>query len=267
MKLFCFDIDQTLLPLGEYEIPREEKESLQALLNNGHAIALASGRPFKALKHHLADLVGDRKFYVCANGAVVYNQAGDIIQQTFLTSEDFLYLSNKYLNDQMTIYAFEESGGILCHEHDKWVRIEQDLNLIPDEQIHVVEKGKPINGHDHLLKIMFAGDEKVIERFSLDEKDEAKYDHCMSMPTYFEMLQKGTSKGSGVDALRKSLGLSPEDVYCFGDQDNDIPMVSMFNGVAMGNAIPKLKKVAKYVTKTDKEHGVTYALKHILKVI
>ena len=266
MKLFCFDIDGTLMPFGDYEIPQEEKEALQALLDNGHAIALASGRPFVSLQHHLLAFNGKRKYYICANGAAVYNHHGEVIKETSLTSEDLLYLQ-RYAKEDVNVYAYEGRGGIVSYKIDRWIEDEMDYNLIQRKDIVLLKKGEPIVGHNQLLKIMLAGPEETMKDLNFSEEDKAKYEWNWSAPTYLELLQKGSTKGQRVEDLRQHLGVAIEDVYCFGDEGNDISMVSRFNGIAMGNAIQPLKDVAKYVTLSAKEHGVVHALKNILKVI
>ena len=267
MKLFCFDIDGTLIPFGEKEIPEEELKALQALLDAGHAVALASGRPFCSLKHHLSPLRGNAKFYICANGASVYDDDGNTIEETALASSDLVYVRSKYEKGSIGVYAYEGKGNIVCFSRDKWILEEEDYNRIPLEDITILEEGKPIIGHDHLLKIMIAGEKEDMVHFELDEEDKAKYEYSRSAPTYLELLQKGSTKGERVEDLRKHLGINSEDVYCFGDQNNDLSMVSRFNGIAMGNAIEELKSAAKYITSDDHHHGVVYALREILKII
>ena len=52
-----------------------------------------------------------------------------------------------------------------------------------------------------------------------------------------------------------------------GDSLNDYSMISMDFGatVAMGNAVPEIKNAAKYITKTNNEFGVAYAVDEVLK--
>ena len=52
-----------------------------------------------------------------------------------------------------------------------------------------------------------------------------------------------------------------------GDSLNDYSMMSMDFGatVAMGNAVSELKKAAKYITKSNDELGVAYAIRELLK--
>lgn len=53
----------------------------------------------------------------------------------------------------------------------------------------------------------------------------------------------------------------------FGDSRNDESMLSMDFGatIAMANADEELKKVAKYITKSNVELGVAYVIEELLK--
>ena len=49
----------------------------------------------------------------------------------------------------------------------------------------------------------------------------------------------------------------------FGDGGNDIDMLQAVGcSVAMGNALQEVKDCSDYITKSVKEDGVVYALKH-----
>ena len=51
----------------------------------------------------------------------------------------------------------------------------------------------------------------------------------------------------------------------FGDHELDIPLLEAAGiGIAMENAIPELKEKADYVTKTNNEGGIAYALENYL---
>ena len=52
-----------------------------------------------------------------------------------------------------------------------------------------------------------------------------------------------------------------------GDYENDIPMLQAAGyAVAMGNASDKVKEVADFVTKTNEESGVAWAMEHFLRI-
>ena len=62
-------------------------------------------------------------------------------------------------------------------------------------------------------------------------------------------------------SLADALNIKPEEVMAIGDQENDIAMLEYAGmGVAMDNAIPSVKEVANFVTKTNLEDGVAYAI-------
>jgi hypothetical protein len=64
-----------------------------------------------------------------------------------------------------------------------------------------------------------------------------------------------------VKSLADTLGIKPEEVMTLGDQENDIAMIEYAGmGVAMENAIPSVKDVANFVTKSNLEDGVAYAI-------
>ena len=56
-------------------------------------------------------------------------------------------------------------------------------------------------------------------------------------------------------------------IIAFGDDVTDMDMIKIVGtGVAMGNAIPALKRSAKYVTATNDRNGVaTWITKHLLQ--
>ena len=81
-----------------------------------------------------------------------------------------------------------------------------------------------------------------------------------------EIMPAGVHKGAAVAELAARLGVAPAQVMAIGDQMNDAEMLSYAGvGVAMGNAVPELKSLARHVTGTNKEHGVAQAIKtHVL---
>jgi len=61
------------------------------------------------------------------------------------------------------------------------------------------------------------------------------------------------------------MNINLEETIAFGDQELDIPMLEKAGfGIAMGNAIEEVKTKADFVTKTNNEAGIAYALEHFL---
>ena len=92
-----------------------------------------------------------------------------------------------------------------------------------------------------------------------------KYTVLKSAPYFLEILDKRVTKGTGVKSLADALGIQPEEVMAIGDQENDIAMIEYAGvGVAMDNAIPAVKEAANFITKSNLEDGVAYAIENML---
>ena len=75
------------------------------------------------------------------------------------------------------------------------------------------------------------------------------------------------NKSVGIARVLHHLDIAPEQSIAFGDNLNDLEMLSYVGmGVAMGNAVEKTKNTADFVTKPIHEDGISYALEQ-LKVI
>ncbi len=89
-----------------------------------------------------------------------------------------------------------------------------------------------------------------------------------SAPYFLEILDKRVNKGTGVKSLADVLGIKPEEIMAIGDQENDIAMIEYAGvGVAMDNAIPSVKEVANFVTKSNLEDGVAFAIERCAELI
>jgi Cof subfamily protein (haloacid dehalogenase superfamily) len=84
--------------------------------------------------------------------------------------------------------------------------------------------------------------------------------------TVVQVMGKGVSKKSGIEAIALSLGLAPDRLAVFGDDVNDEEMLEAFpNSVAMGNAAPEIRALAAHVTSANAEDGVARAIGLILE--
>ena len=88
-----------------------------------------------------------------------------------------------------------------------------------------------------------------------------------SFPTNLEITDVKAQKGSVLKEYIESLGYTMDEVMVLGDSLNDLSMISMDFGatVAMANADPEVKSAAKYITKSNTEFGVAYAIEELLK--
>lgn len=82
-----------------------------------------------------------------------------------------------------------------------------------------------------------------------------------SSATNFELMDQSVSKTTGLIALSQMLGIRKEEIMAIGDYDNDIEMIAYAGlGVAMGNAVPEVKKAADVITLDNQNDGVAHAI-------
>ena len=260
-RLFVFDVDGTLLPYFNDELPPDTVNALNALLAEGDAICIASGRPFQSIHELLSRLEAGEKYAGIANGSVLRDYEGNLLFGRYLRLGDLDYFVEKYRKDEdLSLYAYSQDDVVLCYKQSRFTKSECDVNGMSLTLLHGNEdKDTPIS------KIMVAALTKgKADTLSLTKEELRRFDATRSGPDFFEIIPKGVSKGAMTEVLRQHLGIDKDNVYCFGDSRNDLEMVSMFHGIAMGNACAEVKAVAEHVTRPCHEGGIAFALKEIL---
>jgi len=80
-----------------------------------------------------------------------------------------------------------------------------------------------------------------------------------------EVMGAGTSKGKALEFVSLYSGIPMERIMAIGDNQNDIEMIQSSGfGIAMGNAIPELKKKADWVTAANDDDGLALAIEKML---
>lgn len=76
-----------------------------------------------------------------------------------------------------------------------------------------------------------------------------------------EITHSDAQKGIALATIAKQLGIDLENVMALGDNLNDISMLERVGyPVAMDNAAPEVKAVAKYITDSNENSGVGKAI-------
>lgn len=82
-----------------------------------------------------------------------------------------------------------------------------------------------------------------------------------------QITGQSASKYAGVEKIRLELGLGRDEIAVFGDDTNDIEMLSGYEySIAMGNASQDVQKAVKRVTKSNDEDGIAFAIHTFLPI-
>ena len=86
-----------------------------------------------------------------------------------------------------------------------------------------------------------------------------------SMNGLLDIMASNISKGKALKILSKKLDVDLAEVIAFGDNYNDIDMLKCVGmPIAMENSVEDLKVQAKYVTKTNNESGIAFAINNYI---
>ena len=113
---------------------------------------------------------------------------------------------------------------------------------------------------------LFSDDREMLAEIDKELAKQKQIAVSSSFPTNLEITDVRAQKGPVLKEYIESLGYQMEEVMTFGDSRNDKSMLSMDFGatIAMANADEELKKAAKYITKSNVELGVAYAIEELL---
>lgn len=261
MKLFAFDVDGTLIDYNQ-NILSSTIDSVNTILEKGDYMVIASGRPFPGVKKYLDYFKDGKKFAICSNGALVCDNLGHKLYENGLKISDLKKIFNRYheyIND-INIFCFID-GKIGYLKDDKWIHSEARLN-----NTDILNLLASNYKDDKVIeKVIIAGEKEVIDKIIIYDDLKRDYFVVRSSIFFYDFMHTGIDKSTGVNFLAKYLSIKKSDVYTFGDAENDLLMITNFNGVAMGNAVESVKKVAKFITTDVKEDGIKNAIEKIYK--
>ena len=229
-------------------------------------VAINSGRPYGGIKHFLDEFDDGEKYAIAANGAVLYHENGVVIQEEAMPLSVLEYFKNRFLGEGRDVYAYSTENSLYLYgpKLSTWARWEIEENfMVSYTDLNL----NPLSPNTKILKVMVCGPKEWIPVVPFTEEEKEKYHIVITGDEYLEILPRHVDKAEPIHYLCKSLGIEENDVYCFGDSNNDIGMLRTYHGIAMGEATLEAKEAAEFLTKPSYEDGIAYALNNILKVI
>ncbi|MFU0783019.1 MAG: phosphoglycolate phosphatase [Thermoanaerobacterium thermosaccharolyticum] len=266
-KLVAIDMDDTLLTYDK-QISRENLEALQKAHDSGIYVVISTGRIY-ASAYAYSEFLGFKPYIIASNGAMIRDDKDNEIYKSVLDIDLISYLidlANRndvyyhFYSDKI-VYSPESSSKY--QKYGEWNRLYAETLRVKVEDI---PKGSDFTKklRDNIVKfVMFDEDVKKIKmvRAEIDKTKGDKLETTSSFYNNIEILNKGINKGNGLRILGEYLGVDRSEMVAIGDSENDTEMVEFAGlGVAMENAIEKLKKTADFITKSNMENGVAYVI-------
>lgn len=265
-KLICMDLDGTLLDEQKRVSPKA-KECLKKAREMGVQIALLSGRMPLAIEM-IEEQIGFSCIKASSAGTYILMDGKCISSQTLLPKIVLEIYYNYAKKHGIPLWVYQDTRWFVT-EVDSYVKHEIQLIHYEPEvvDIHILAKQweKDCAGPN---KILLGAEETVIQQLKeeLEAANLPGINFAKSSEVYLEIYPEGADKGSAVLTICDVLGITPQEVIAFGDQELDVPMLKVSGlGVAMGNAPMHVKAAADVVTRSNEEDGVALALeKYVL---
>ncbi|MCH7320779.1 Cof-type HAD-IIB family hydrolase [Solibacillus sp. MA9] len=251
-KFLFFDVDGTLYN-SKKQLPQSAKEAIFKARENGHEIAIATGRAPFMIAGILEELQIDTYVtfngqYVVYKGEVIYtNQIAnetlmEILQFGEQHDHPFVFLNEKEMIASKSGYSeIEESLATL---HYPYPTIDENYYL-----------------HTPVYQtLVFAKEHEQV----LYEQQFQDIQFVRWHPYSCDMLPSGGSKALGITKLIEHINFEMEDVIAFGDGLNDVEMLRDVGlGVAMENGHDEAKKVAAIVADHVDQDGLYKIMKEL----
>ena len=260
-RAIALDLDGTLTN-HDKEVTPITRQALMKAQKDGAHIILASGRPTYGIAP-IADHLEINKY----DGYVLSYNGGKIVK--WQTKEEIY--SNHLPNDVIPIlynYTKEKDHALLGYSgkeiitempDDKYVKEESRINKMQIRKINnLMESLEP-----NPTKLLMTGDPSLMIKAEeeLSELVGNRMDVFRSAPFFIELVPRGIDKAQSLNRLLGLIGLTPNDMIAFGDGYNDLSMLKLAGiGVAMANAVPEVRAEADFITKSNEEDGVAFAI-------
>jgi HAD superfamily hydrolase (TIGR01484 family) len=260
-SLVALDVDGTLMSYDGVISP-EVREAVHAVHEAGAHVVLATGRSAISVVPVALDLGLDTGWVVASNGAVTLrtdpalDRGYEVTETIRFDPEPVLRVLRLEMPD--ALYAVEDvetgfrvSAPFPADELQGEHRVVSFDELCSEPVTRVVMRSPDSSPQEF---------HELVERVGLHEVS-----YAVGWSAWLDLAPGGVSKGTALEALRRSLGVEPFSTVAIGDGNNDLEMLRWAaRGVAMGHAADAVRAAADEVTGTIEDDGALAVLRSLL---
>ena len=265
-KLLALDLDGTLTNSKKQITPHTLETLIRAQQEKGLKIILASGRPTYGVAPLANALQLDKfgGFILAYNGGEIINwRTHEIMYKNLLDHDVLPYLYECAKKNNFAIVTYENEYVLTEKPDDEYVLKEALLNVM---KIKKVDNFLEAVRHP-IAKCLIVGEPTrlaILEK-EMQEQLKDRMGVFRSEPYFLELVPKGIDKARSLSVLLEELELKREELMAAGDGFNDLSMVRFAGmGVAMANAQDVVKENADFITLSNDEDGVAYAVEKFI---
>lgn len=259
VRLVATDLDGTLLGLDDV-VSERTRRAVRAVVDAGIHVVAATGRS-EWTSAPLVEPVAGLDLVVCSNGASLYHLRERRSLASYPLADDVIDEVLRRLDQHLPGCVFGWETDHDLHYEAGFLAYRPNLDRPASPDLAPGPRPAPIR------KLM-VGHPDVQHYALLDQvaplAPEGAFATTSGAP-FVEITGDGVDKAFGIRKVCESLGVAPEEVVAFGDNHNDIAMVTWAGrGIAMGNAHPALLATVDEQTLSNVEDGVAAVLETLV---
>lgn len=256
-KILVLDIDGTLTN-SQKEITSETKAGILRIMERGHKVILASGRPTPGMRRYAEELELEKYggYLLSFNGGrIVECRSGEIVYQKLLPSNVISGLYKFALKNNLGIVTYLGDYIIVGTRMDEYIELESRINAMPCRKVDNFAQYREYS----LNKCLMTAPPQKAQEY--EKQLVEMYGDVLSIyrsePFFIEIMPKNVDKATSLDRMLETVGLTRENTICCGDGFNDMTMIKYAGiGVAMANAQEEVKRSADFITDSNDEDGI-----------
>ncbi len=242
MRLILSDVDRTIMPWGCQVVPERIHEAFRFAREQGCAVGLSTGRSYAWAATLFEDDEACYATSVTTNGLEIYHD-GKLIVENRIPIELCHRISE-------LVREIDHAGFVWFDGKQPMIAegTQEDL-LVAFPRYGKICMEAPLPSHDVLKVNPFVGGDLAATQALKDRLEEAvpELDFDVPQAGFINTMPKGWNKGSAVLYLRDYLDVDEDDVFVFGDAENDLTMLeAVKNSVAVANATPAAAAAARW---------------------
>lgn len=251
-RLIAIDLDGTALDSAGGVRPATRR-AVKAAIGRGIEVIVVSGRHHAAVRPFHRELTLSTPA-ICCNGTYVYDFATRcVLAGNPLSREQARWMLDlcRRQGVHCLVYADDVMAFEAVNSHMRRFQLWSETlptELRPDLRL-VVRFEPVIEAALRIWKFVVSHDDsEVLRRWRGEAEAHGGFNIETSWRNRIDVTRAGTTKGRRLIEWAATRGVAPEEILAFGDNQNDLSMLTAVGiGVAMGNAEETVKSAAAMV--------------------
>ena len=243
IKIIASDLDGTLLQNNDQTISSKMIEIIETLHQKGILFVAASGRQYPNL-YRLFQPVSQHMAFICENGGLVMYQDQIVSKTSMDRSLGLELMEDIWKREGCEILL---SGQNTSYMKPKLEAFEYRMKHFVKNNVTVVDDLASVT--EDFLKISVYEKSGIVDNSGsyFINKWQDRFQSTISGHSWLDFTAPQVNKGNAISELLKKLSLAPSETMAFGDNYNDLEMLSLVEyGYVMENAVDDIKSRYSY---------------------